>query len=197
VRPRLALALGGGAAGVAVLLVATGVVVRSGALANTVREDSAQAVPPPLLVDYDGDGHPEVIFQAGDHLAIDTLGDGGRVPYPPARGIVFDDVCDVDADGRFDLMTRGPYTSIPEVPPMFVAHAQPDGTFSERDQAAQQALRVTCTDAPPTELARHLVCGRLHGLSGETLRARLPDAGADRPEWVDLLLAVPPFVRLP
>jgi hypothetical protein len=197
VRTRLALALGGGAT----LLVAA-VVAARGAIAHTARDGGADAAPDTasrLFVDYDGDGQPEVIVEAAGHFEIDTMSAGRVVPYPPARGIDFDDVCDVDADGRFDLMTRGPYASIPEVPAMFVAHARADGTFSERDDVARQALRVTCSDVPMSskDLARHLVCARLHGVSAETLRARLADAGAPVPDWVDQVLAVPPILRLP
>ncbi len=191
-RRRLALALALGAAGAA-LLVAAAVAVRE-------RADHAAAdTAPRLTVDYDGDGQLEVIVRDAGHFEIDTLTDRGAVPYAPARGIDFEDVCDVDADGRFDLMTRGPYGSIPEVPAMFVAHARADGTFSDRDDVALQALRVTCSDATTSsdDLARDLVCARLHGISAQALRARLGDAGAPAPGWVDQVLAVPPFLRLP
>ncbi len=222
--------------------------VDAGLAANWSRVTSSwgsHSLDPPLFVDYDGDGELEVILKADSDdegydpswFEIDTFraapGAGAHVvPYPPARGLLVDDVCDVDADGRFDLMTRGPYAAVtsldgpgndvPVVPAIFVQHARTDGSFSDRDEVARQALRMTCPDTPssppPTaggeieDTARELVCARLHGVSAETLRARLlptcaalchktigceRDAGAACPDWVDQVLAVPPPLQLP
>ncbi len=205
----------------------------------------------PGFVDFDGDGDLEVLlsrdeveegYDPSEHaiytFARSSDASGGRVElYPPARGIDFEDVSDVDGDGRPDLLTRGPYGSIqvvsgglgdemPLVPAMFLQHALPDGTFSPRDEVALQALRKICPTAPslrgaslPVEdVARDMICARLHGVRAATIRAQLlptcstlgnsllpdpddppdaADAGPVCPGWVDQVLTVPPFLHLP
>jgi hypothetical protein len=108
---------------------------------------------PPVLFDFDGDGVPEIWF-ADQHIR-ELLAFKNKVAsrYPPAlrlRGVPLwgvQSVADVDHDRRPDLLLAFDRAVPPPVPER-VAHALPDGTFSEDDAIARRELIAQC---PATE----------------------------------------------
>ncbi len=138
-----------------------------------------------------------------------TYREGAIVPYEPPRADGgplrrdagafalpnFADTDDVDHDGRPDLLTRGGYEEsatvraggpklVMLVPPLFVLHALPDGSFTTSDDVAKKHLAQACLGAGPLEdlfqrsrgddfdrdgfdqeLAKAVVCDRARGRS--------------------------------
>lgn len=124
--------------------------------------------------DFDGDGTPELMIvtettgptgPAFEESAIWTMKGSKISPYlPPEAGAVpvFSDVQDVDKDGRPDLLSRLGYTQVGAppacgvgfvVPPLFLFHSRPGGTFTRTDAVAKKHLDDTCG---PTPLAKVL-----------------------------------------
>lgn len=189
--------------------------------------DRSSALAVRALADYDGDGEVEVLRErAGkeheggpiEERTILTLARGKIAPYAPARGFSIVAVEDADGDGRPDLVTRGPYEGIvdpdafgnawPAGPAIFLAHAQPDGTFAFGDAASVTFTRGKCPARPalafePLDLQAaegaetKVVCARLWGASEEdVVRAwNAACAAKDACEpWAKELAAVrPPF----
>jgi len=153
------------------------------------------------LVDFDGDGDPEmVVLTAGElhedgrwqQVRIYAHAGGAIVPYAPARGIEASAIRDVDGDGRFDLVYHAPYETIAPIcttgfgvlawGPELVAHALPDGTFSRDDAAALAFAKKSCP-RPPRELVPEpngwwraldaIACARMWGESEASVTARL------------------------
>ena len=183
----------------------------------------------PSYVDFDGDGEPEVIASGSlneegynpTFHEIWTFKEGAVVPYAPARGIVFDDVIDIDDDARPDLLTRGPYAKIevnnglggsnPIAPLLFAAHSKVGGTFVQGDAAAMAYAAKECGPAKPLQFAafdedaaKAIVCARLHGITaaavGQAMSAQcssyveIVEEAGQCPAWAKALAAVdPPF----
>lgn len=196
--------------------------------------DVSHSVDIVTVSDYDGDENPELVvtetelpFEAppSTKLRIFTVKDHDVMEYPhsPLVSVVEGEdfakryVKDVDEDGRPDFLTQGPYSGLtrpvcggiedePAVPPMFLSHARPDGTFSETDELAQTHLKQRCplrpdlTSFPKSKglakasgyqppydgnLADIVVCGRAWGLSSRALLEAL------RPWCVDLPTGCP------
>jgi hypothetical protein len=106
----------------------------------------------------------------------------------------------VDADGKPDLWTLGPYSASATqwgsgftknlTGPPLLAHATPTGGFSLDDARAVQAARESCKDARgglvhPTEFDRgvgeRVVCARLRGESAAAIVGRI-DKECPRPK---------------
>lgn len=159
--------------------------------------------------DLDGDGQPELLltltesphedFQRPELQVWTVRKDNALVRYArdpklPAvyGGTATELVRDVDHDGRPDLLHPGPYLEVklPErgligethVPPLFLYHAQSDGTFSTSDAAARAHLAAYCGRRPPPlaeqspngpslveRLTKRVVCARAYGVSAATL----------------------------
>lgn len=177
--------------------------------------------------DFDVDGRAELILRSGTwiheefrrhRISLLTF-DGVAVRiYPPAASIAIEDVVDVDADGIPDLVSDGPYTSwcpgaLSDVPcggPRIVFHALADGTFTDRDGIAIEALRTACVDVGdrfvvPDDLdtsLRAIHCARLRGTSEAAIRAAIEAAitdGAPEVEFRRRLLdaaSVAPHLRI-
>lgn len=164
------------------------------------------------LSDYDGDGSPEILVEHSisahsggttSDASVWTMSAHGIERYAPAAKIEIAGAEDIDADGRIDLLTRGPYGKVgvdesymsPQAPTIFAAHAMPDGTFLEGDPTARTYARDKCRTAAHSlkstreaaaDDALAIVCARLHGV---TLVA---DAGSS---WRNQLAAIdPPFL---
>ena len=127
-----------------------------------------------------------------------TFREGAITPYKPAAQIRFDEVKDVTADGRPDLLFHGPFDDVVEsacsgfsyrlVGPSFVAHARMDGSFAVDDAEAKAFARIACP-APPKKLVvmdatdpammdesattANVVCARVWGTSQASLRAKI------------------------
>jgi len=183
----------------------------------------------PTYFDFDGDGDPEVIVSGSaneegynpNFHEIWTFKDGAVVPYAPAKGLVFDDVADLDDDGRPDLLTRGPFAAVeapsamgdayPISPLLFAAHSRPGGAFVQGDAASIAYAKKECGPAGPLQFttfdedaAKAIVCARLHGVTAAAVVHALDaqcksyvdvvmEAG-QCPGWTKALVAVdPPF----
>jgi hypothetical protein len=108
---------------------------------------------PPVLFDYDGDGVPEIWLADGHVRELLAFKNKVASRYPPSlrlRGVPLwgiQSVTDVDHDRRPDLLLAFDRAAPPPVPER-VAHALPDGTFSEDDAIARRELFAQC---PATE----------------------------------------------
>lgn len=165
------------------------------------------AIEPPQLFDFDGDGVPELLL-ADTHGTITLDADGAtrhraqrtselltykrRVisRYAPAlalRGVATNGIAgmrDVDGDGRPDLELTF-HAAAPASVPRRVAHALPDGTFSETDAVARRALLAQCPPARELLVLRAdntidndssfaaLACAALRGERGRDITERL------------------------
>lgn len=194
------------------------------------------------VVDYDQKGEEEAIFSTTseelgcnsekfylDPVAILTLRDGQNTlqiaPYDEKWHRRFDDLKDLDRDGRPDLLYR-PYrtptsvaASCPELRdgaphdpfahgPLFAAHALPQGGFSTLDQTAKDYARSSCPQRakPATGPGRGeaLLCARLWGQTAKAAVRELDGDGIcsgcldceDRRRLRDWLERPPPL-RLP
>jgi hypothetical protein len=153
--------------------------------------------------DYDADGISEMIvslvgdYHEGEDFAagrVYTAKTGHVESYAPAAKIVFDEVKDVDQDGRPDLLFHGPFDAVVEScgsgfgyrvkGPLLVAHAKGDGTFALSDDVAEKQARSECPKKPArivekgseerTEVsARNVACSRLWGASPGDLKKRV------------------------
>jgi hypothetical protein len=184
------------------------------------------------LVDYDGDGLDEVLAVHDTHYhegspdteaRVYTFKKGAIVPYAPANGIAIEEVEDIDADGRPDFLTRGPYAKVgrsdafgndwPVAPAIFAAHSRADGTFAKDDDAARARAHKACPSRPTIALsgdehdALTLVCARLWGVPAATLVKEIrsicpydPEAGMTPYEtcrlWEESLAGIDPPFRL-
>lgn len=163
------------------------------------------------VADYDQKGEEEVIFSTTseelgcssekfylDPVAILTLRDGKIAPYDDKWHRRFDDLKDIDRDGRPDLLYR-PYrtpasleAACPELRdgaphdpfahgPLFAAHALPQGGFSTVDQAAKDYARSSCPQRvkPATGPGRgeSLLCARLWGQPAKAALRELDSDG--------------------
>jgi len=159
------------------------------------------------VFDWDGDGTVEAVVHQNEwqHEAdgsgavrILRARNGALVPYAPAAAFApIQGVRDIDDDGRPDLLLPSPWHTIESCGPgprevlgvERVAHALPDGTFTEADAVARGYLARRCETAlregvfamdetSPELLA--LACARRAGASAEgvvaALRARHRDA---------------------
>jgi hypothetical protein len=135
----------------------------------------------PVVYDFDGDGEPELyvaVDEAGPegHLQHEVMllhWDGKRIaPYAAAKDLDIASVTDLDGDHRPDLQIwdgysdplEGCQSSFPyDWPdPLFVAHAQREGTFSDADLVARKYVRGWCP-RPPSKIAssQDALCARL------------------------------------
>ncbi|MEO6598860.1 MAG: hypothetical protein ABIQ16_03245 [Polyangiaceae bacterium] len=145
-----------------------------------------------VVSDYNGDGRPEAVVwtaQIGQEVRSSARGtlwtfESGHVaPYGKANKLAIApfevDVAvasepaplkDVDADGRVDLLTYGPFfgvfkqgcgviESFDAFGPRLLQHSLPDGTFSDRDSVASSQAKRQCP-APPA----HVLSFGEHGL---------------------------------
>jgi hypothetical protein len=171
-------------------------VVRGGELSwDAVHYDDETSVELRVLSDYDADGEPELLRTRYRRMhegapewdkRVLTYRAGRVEEYAPSRGVPFDAVEDVDGDGLLDLKSAGPYRTISTqtdiganaliAPPLFVHHAQRDGSFATSTPASRAYTERQCSqrqlpDFVPadtildnaTELARKLICARLWG----------------------------------
>jgi hypothetical protein len=154
-----------------------------------------------------------------------TFASGAIGPYAKAGAVGIEEVDDVDGDGRPDLVTRGAYGAVtmddafgnswPAGPVLFLAHAQPDGTFVVGDPVSLAYTRGKCPARPAlsfkeeelqfaTGAERTVVCARLWGAAEAEVRrawtaacARPADAdpgGMPCGTWAMELAAIaPPF----
>lgn len=165
----------------------------------------------PVLFDYDGDGEPE-IFLANSIKIHEDIGytkaglfswKAGKVALYPELPAGYDDIEDIDQDGRPDLLYH-PLQSDREAPcsgfgyrwsgPPHAAHSLKDGTFSTQDKPAQNFLRRACPapPSPPKKSAKPTefltaednppeVCARIWGAS-EKAALDLLKRTCDRPK---------------
>ena len=146
--------------------------------------------------DYDGDDDPEIVLQADgndegpDRYATEawTFHGGKVVPFPPLARLTIRSMPDLDADGRPDVVTAGPYAHVqsqsgigdnyPIAPPYFALHSLPGGAFSGTDAIAQAYTRAKCKSRPALDLgtsssptqfdddvAVHVVCAKVWGVT--------------------------------
>jgi hypothetical protein len=161
------------------------------------------------VYDYDDDGRDELIVsydvKATSNAAqtlpspIWSFTDAGVIPYakaPPVGGGVF--VEQLDFDMRPDLSTFGGFVAylgadcgLKTCPPRLTGpklyfHAQPDGAFTDADDAAKSALkRAGCQSKPlavvveaggvlnAVQTAKNLVCAKAWGVGLEALKSEL------------------------
>jgi hypothetical protein len=144
------------------------------------------------LVDFDGDGAPELVLAThvyahegadGYDGAVLTFRGGAIVPYAPADGLRPEEARDVDGDGRVDLLSRRPYVDEGDDSPsgftydmrgpLLLAHALPGGAFARDDAAAKAFARKACPaknpkvfdPSPEADARNDVVCARIWGLS--------------------------------
>lgn len=142
----------------------------------------------PVLFDFDGDGQPELFVRQFDKEHEGASSDsaklytfrGGKVVEYPGLPTTYDDMEDVDGDGRLDAIYHL-YASVRVHPgsgfdfmsdgPALLAHSLPDGTFSTSDATAQTFARKGCptsrgetADAGTGDVEPEL-CARLWGAS--------------------------------
>jgi hypothetical protein len=137
--------------------------------------------------DLDGDGDPEAFVFGGSAdegpdetwFELLTFKNGRIESYAPAKGIEIADVQDVDGDGRFDLLSPGPYNRVTQASalggtfPAFggalVMHTLPDGTFSATDAVAKDFLKKECPlqkpPLGPESTFNDILCARAWGAS--------------------------------
>jgi hypothetical protein len=170
--------------------------------------DAALSIDPPLLYDFDGDEDAEILLrvswrsgavEVASRGRLYTFKDGEIRPYAPARGFNVETLHDVDADGRPDLLTHGPYegssrraSSCGGAPyrvhgVMLVAHALSNGTFSQDDAVAMDAAKRACPNPPSEVLVKgdgaatvaRISCARLSGVSEQAIAIEL-EAGCSQ-----------------
>ena len=190
-----------------------GKVVRSLAGSGEIgfRTTEQQNVDVLLIYDYDGDGASELLLMESSHYGgeehnyhrtLYTFKDGEILQYEPTKKLDIRDVVDADRDGRPDLVTPGPFIVTGPCGldghdyrgPLQLAHSLPDGTFSQDDAAAKEAVRVPCgpmqrelvsmtrarsgTSVDPDDTAKRITCARIYGMTdreaAQRVRARYP-----------------------
>ena len=117
------------------------------------------------LVDYDNDGHPELVLTTKEkahefdaHKNDILTASNGRIhTYAPLEGIDIEAVEDVDQDGRPDVISISRHYpgvwcfemyEIPVGLPPVLYHARDDGSFSHADDVARAFLRKECPAMP-------------------------------------------------
>lgn len=161
------------------------------------------------VYDYDDDGRDELIVPyelkasgAGTPTfppAVWSFSDTGVAAYaksPPLNGGL--GIEQLDFDMRPDFGTYGPFvaylgadcglkTCPPRVTgPKLYLHSAPDGSFTDSDDAAKNALkRAACQSKPatvvveaagaanPVQTAKNLICAKAYGATAEALMAEL------------------------
>jgi hypothetical protein len=159
--------------------------------ANCCSDFASSGVEVVLLHDFDGDGEKEVYLKStysieGSYKEYDALfsfRDDRLAPYAHAASIGFREIEDVTKDGRPDLLVYeyldGGESCGSGFPyggngPKFLAHALPDGTFSETDAEAVAYAKTWCPRLPATlETTADVVCAKLWGDSEETLQRKI------------------------
>jgi hypothetical protein len=124
------------------------------------------------LVDYDGDGHAELLLttedRAHEHFERDNYilsvsGDRVRT-YPALEGVDIERIEDVDEDGLPDVVSIAVHYPgewcfemdlIPVGVPPVLYHARPDGSFSFTDEVARAFLREQCPTLPTKLVVPH------------------------------------------
>ncbi|MGZ3448499.1 MAG: FG-GAP repeat domain-containing protein [Polyangiales bacterium] len=146
----------------------------------------------PVVFDFDGDGTAEIVlilrddeYESGtwSRGRVWTLREGKIVLYPPAKDLDVDSVCDVDGDGRPDLLVHAPFAGVVPYPtyyvhgPSLVAHSLVDGSFARDDKVATDAARAACAKVVPlgkpssdfdSEFTT-VACARLRGATTDSL----------------------------
>jgi hypothetical protein len=149
--------------------------------------------------DVDGDGDPEAfvsggVFDEGQSEVWSKLFTFHRTSiaeYVPAKSLDLVEFEDADKDGRFDIRTRGAYGSFTQwnafpaqehlfSAPLFLAHAQQDGTFSLTDDVARSDLKARCSatqamkaDDEEHDMAMRIVCERASGVAAAAVKREL------------------------
>jgi hypothetical protein len=133
------------------------------------------------LYDFDGDGEPEVHVGASyGHEGVSEQSDAlltfknGRIePYAPAAKYGFEAMKDYTGDGIPDLSMSQPLSGTEDCGSgfpgdgsghSFIAHALPDGGFSDDDAEARAFAKQRCPNRPTTlNDLNDVLCARLWG----------------------------------
>lgn len=160
--------------------------------------DPPAQAPDATILDFDGDGAPELVvdlaYSGYERTRVAqlfvTFKGGAVAPYAGATGLVFSRFEDFDADGLMDgeveyalgVHKGCDWCAASEVQAKYRAHALPGGAFSLTDAVATAPLRASCPKRPATFLSLEhggfvdtsaLLCARARGESGASVLARL------------------------
>jgi hypothetical protein len=171
---------------------AEGHVVERTTLQNLKAEYPSVLEPGALVFDFDGDGSSELWVRSGAALngrsLLVSFRDGRIEDYPTPEGS-FDELRDLDGDGRPDGLSYRTYRSLrgcsepdSEFTVRTVARSLPDGTFSPAAPTPAPYARGACspaTDQPlfPDAIAeldpRRVYCARVLGASSNAVITEL------------------------
>jgi hypothetical protein len=159
---------------------------RRGELCSVVGHPFYPRALEPAFFDFDADGDPEIwigisVKYEGDTTQLYTLKSSNIEKYPVVRH-EFGSMEDVTGDGRPDFLWSEALAGVIDCgdnpydvhTPGFLAHSQPDGTFSIDSAEARKHARDWCP-RPPAQLPGTLevVCARLWGADTASLVQRI------------------------
>lgn len=167
-------------------------------------EDTLQAEV--TAFDYDGDRVPEIAVRLHGHAHEGASWTRGRIyafkggklgVYEPAKNLDFDELIDVDGDGRPDAKTFAGYVDTltacgsgfeyTVTGPSFIAHSLSNGTFSMTDEVAKAAAKKECPALPKPIVpkgeegdfetaAKNAICARVWGADTHDILSQLDAA---------------------
>jgi len=166
--------------------------------ANAPNLDAALSIDEPVLFDFDGDGDEEVFVRVAWKKGSLEVASRGRIytfkdseirAYDRARTINVENLRDVDADGRPDLLTFGPYegtsrrATVCDGAPYrvhgvtLIAHSVSDGSFRLDDAVALAFAKKACPLASSEVSVKgdafatveRISCARLSGVSEKAI----------------------------